>query len=301
VGRKKLVRKAEPPSKRRIAWPRWTGFRGKTVWDWLALLIVPMVLVGIGLLFEMQQADRQQAMEKQQRKLEEQRAEAEQDLAEQRAQDEALQAYLDQMSELILDRKLLEAEADSGAPEPLLAQARTRSVILRLDAEHNEIVTRFLSYSGLMGDETSVGLLSKAELSHTTLSHAFLPGADLHYAVLRKTNLSGANLAEANLSGTFMEKSNLSGADLFSAKLLVAHLEEANLSGADLWGADLSGAYLKGANLKEANLKDANVSEKQLLTAGSLEGATMPNGQKYVDWVKGKEGRETDRGNSSPS
>ena len=51
VGRKKLVRKTEQPSKRGIAWPRWTGFRGMTVRDWLQLLIVPFALVLIGLLF----------------------------------------------------------------------------------------------------------------------------------------------------------------------------------------------------------------------------------------------------------
>ena len=76
-----------------------------------------------------------------------QRAEAERELAEQRAQDEALQAYLDQMSQLILDRKLLEAEP--GDPVHTLAQARTSTVILRLDAEHNESVTRFLSNGGM--------------------------------------------------------------------------------------------------------------------------------------------------------
>ena len=31
------------------------GFRGMTVQDWLELLIVPLVLLGIGLLFQMQQ------------------------------------------------------------------------------------------------------------------------------------------------------------------------------------------------------------------------------------------------------
>src|SRR5688572_23267161 len=98
---------------------RW-GFRGMTVRGWLELLIVPMVLVGIGLLFEMQQADRQRATETQQ-----------QELAEQRAQDEALQAYLNQMSQLILERKLLEAAP--GDPVHTLAQARTSTVILRLD------------------------------------------------------------------------------------------------------------------------------------------------------------------------
>jgi hypothetical protein len=35
VGRKKLVRKEEPPSKRGIRWPRWTGFRGMTLRSWL--------------------------------------------------------------------------------------------------------------------------------------------------------------------------------------------------------------------------------------------------------------------------
>src|ERR671910_1942400 len=95
----------------------------------------------------MQQANRQQAMEEQQQALEERRAEAERELAEQRAQDEALQAYLDQMSQLMLDRKLLEAEP--GDPVHTLAQARTSTAILRLDAQHNESVTHFLIDSGL--------------------------------------------------------------------------------------------------------------------------------------------------------
>ena len=38
VGQKKLVRKAEPPSKSRIRRPRWTGFCSKTVWDLQQLL-----------------------------------------------------------------------------------------------------------------------------------------------------------------------------------------------------------------------------------------------------------------------
>jgi hypothetical protein len=45
VNRKNPGRKAEPASKRRIAWPTGTGFRGITVRDWLQLLIVPFALV----------------------------------------------------------------------------------------------------------------------------------------------------------------------------------------------------------------------------------------------------------------
>jgi hypothetical protein len=47
VGRKALVRKAEPPSEGRIAWPRWTGFRGMTLRDWLPIvgtLLIPVMI-----------------------------------------------------------------------------------------------------------------------------------------------------------------------------------------------------------------------------------------------------------------
>src|SRR3712207_4194524 len=63
VGRKKPGRKAEPESKRGITWPRWTGFRGMTVRDWLQLLIVPFALAVVGFWFTMQQDARQQEIE----------------------------------------------------------------------------------------------------------------------------------------------------------------------------------------------------------------------------------------------
>jgi hypothetical protein len=52
-------------------------------------------------------------------------------------------------------------------------------------------------------------------------------------------------------------------------------------------GTGPKNADLSGADLSGANLTDAYVSEEQLRSAGPLEGATMPNGQKY-------EGQERD-------
>jgi hypothetical protein len=83
----------------------------------------------------------------------------------------------------MLERKLLEAE--QGDPVHTLAQARTSTVILRLDAEHNESVTRFLSNSGLTtSSETSARLLSEITLSHASLSESYLPNAELSDAFL---------------------------------------------------------------------------------------------------------------------
>jgi uncharacterized protein YjbI with pentapeptide repeats len=272
----------------------WTGFGDKTLWDWLQLLsalAIPVVLAAAGLWFTAQQDQRQQLTENK-------RAEAERALAEQRAQDEALQAYLDQMSQLILDEKLLkDDQAIDTRPVATLAQARTSTVILSFDAQHNESVTRFLSSSGLIWSsttapglrETSSGLLSNTALSDAKLRGAFLPDADLTNVDLTGANLSNAILLDANLSESYLNDANLSGANLSGA----------NLSGADLTGADLSSADLSSAVLNQIGSEAKHITKLEQ-QAASLEGATMPDGQKYEYWLKSK-GRGEDRQNSGSS
>jgi uncharacterized protein YjbI with pentapeptide repeats len=195
------------------------------------------------------------------------------------------------MSQLMLERKLLEAEP--GDPVHTLAQALTSTAILRLDAEHNESVTHFLINSGLaVRSKDSARLLRGSTLSHATLGGAHLPNADLGDADLSGADLSNALLDNADLMA------HLPNADLSSANLIGADLSEANLSGANvseanLIGADLSGAVLLNADLSDAVLDNANLSGAEGITneqleqqAASLTGATMPNGQKYEDWLK---------------
>src|SRR5215216_3786865 len=204
------------PDKRPPWWKRlWerTGFGDKTLWDVLQLLIVPLVLVGIGLLFEMQQAERQQAMEEQQQALEDRRARAEQKLAEQRAQDEALQAYLDQMSSLLLEKDLRTSEQESEVRT--LARARTLTVLERLDPSRKTAVMQFLA---------EAELVQRVEGKEPIMS-------------LNSVDLSGANLRDANL-----RNADLNGADL----------RDAYLRGVDLSYVDLSNAYLSDASLRDA-------------------------------------------------
>ena len=255
---------------------RW-GFRGMTVRDWLDLLVVPLALAVIGVAFSVQQDARQQ-------RVENQRAKAERELAEQNAQDEALQAYLDQMSQLTLDRDLLEAER--GDPAYVLAQARTSTAILRLDANHNESVASFLSDSGLSErSKTSGGLLNHIVLPQAKLSDANLQEADLSWADLRGADLSGAFLVGADLSHTYLKNADLSDTYLIGADLSDSDLQySAKLSNADLTYADLSNA--RGITNEEI--------EQQ---ASRLKKAIMPNGQEYEDWLKDREARKEDGDN----
>jgi uncharacterized protein YjbI with pentapeptide repeats len=282
VGRKKktLVRQPDPPSK----WPRWTGFRGKTAWDWMQLFIVPLVLTVLGLSFAIAQqvvANLQQDLQQQRaetrsaqqaQKIENQRAQAERELAAQRAQDERLQAYLDQMSNLLLEKDLRASKEDSEVRT--LARVRTLTALESLDPSRKTAVVQFLAEAGLVqsvdGRDPIIGL-SGAELSGANLSRANLSGADLRSADLRSANLRSANLSDADLRE----------ADLHNTLLSDAFLNDAFLNDADLSDADLSDADLSGA--------EGITNEELEQQARSLKGATMPNGQKYEDWLKSKD------------
>jgi uncharacterized protein YjbI with pentapeptide repeats len=129
------------------------------------------------------------------------------------------------------------------------------------------------------------------------LSEADLSMADLRRANLREANLSGANLRAAILLRTDLRRATLRRADLRRATL-----SNAVLMGADLQGANLSMANLSGVDLRQADLSRANLSgafgwtEAQFRAASSLESATMPNGQKYEEWLKDKQDRGEDGG-----
>jgi uncharacterized protein YjbI with pentapeptide repeats len=242
-----------------------TGFRGKTVWDLMGLLIVPLVLVVLGFLFTMQQDARQQAIEdrraQREQELENHRAESARELEQQRARDEALQGYLDQMGTLMLE--------DLSDPKVrTLARAQTLSVLKRLDSSRKTEVMHFLL---------------EAELLHSVGERG--PVIELGGAMMSDTDLSGANLSGANLSGADLRNSDLSYADLSDATLNYADLSNANLSQVFLWNTDLSRAL--------------GVTDGQLAQARSLQFATMPNGQKYEDWIKSKGSGENGE-NSSP-
>jgi uncharacterized protein YjbI with pentapeptide repeats len=284
VGRKNLTFKQ---LERRSRWLRRAGIRGSTLRDWLPISIA--LLIPLFIFYGTTQITQEQA------NSEAKRAQAERALAEQRAQDEALQSYLNQMSGLLLERDLRTSEEDSEVRT--LARARTLTVLGRLDPSRKTALMQFLVEADLVqrvdGRDPIISLRD-ADLREADLSLADLRGANLHNAHLREADLSFADLHNADL-----EFAHLHGADLSDADLLdKADLSFADLSDADLRWAELDGALLIFADLRDADLRHADLSgavgwtEKQLTAADTLKGATMPNGQNYEDWHKDKEARK---------
>jgi uncharacterized protein YjbI with pentapeptide repeats len=239
----------------------------KSLWDFLDLLIVPLALAIIGFGFTAQQQARQAQIEAQ-RNMRAQAVEA------QRAQNEALQAYLDQMNDLMLERGLLGSE--EGDTAFTLAQARTTTGISQFDGQHNQAVTRFLSDSGLLREPP---LLAKTNLEDTELPKAVLRGANLSGTQLNRANLAEAVLIGADFSATEKVGQDINHilADLTRADLRRAALQEADLAECTLGKVTLTKATLQGADLRSASLQDANLAEAALQHADLSSAENIPN------------------------
>jgi uncharacterized protein YjbI with pentapeptide repeats len=248
-------------------------FVNRELWDWLKLLIVPAVLAAGGIWFNRQQRERELAIAREQRAQEV-------EIAERRSQDEALQAYLDQMSDMLIPNKDRPSlyKARPGDSLSSVARAQTLTVLTRLDGYHKARVVQFLYESDLIAKNRPIVAMRKADLS----------GAELSRANLFMANLFGSRV-DLSRRGAVEDQTgaNLSGADLREAALTFANLFAADLSGANLRGAFLGGADLRGAILRETNLSRANLSGadlREVEVGGTvLRGATMPDGQKYED------------------
>jgi hypothetical protein len=196
------VRKLSRKLKRQRRWERLgsaLGFRGKTLWDLLQLLIIPIVLAGLGFWFNKNETIRQEA------------------LALDRQREDAFQSYIDRMENLLIVEKLRTSDADSEARA--VAKSRTITVLRGLDGERKGLLLVFLYESGLINVENPIIKLKDADLSNAKLQGTFLRGANLQGVDLENADLRGAILQDADLRRAILTGATLEWAELEGAKL----------------------------------------------------------------------------------
>jgi Pentapeptide repeats (8 copies) len=170
----------------------WTGFAGRSLWDWLqffGVLAIP-IIVAAGTLYFTQQITLQQAeFAQQQAKLNiaanQQQHETDLQIAGDQQQETTLKTYLDDMSDLLLNHNLSKSKPGDVVSE--VARERTLTTLRRLGADRNKIVLQFLQDAHLIGPTNKTVI----DFSHTDLSYEAL---------------SGANFSHVNLTGTYFDE-----------------------------------------------------------------------------------------------
>ena len=253
----------------------WTGFgpyRGpedrdhqpRMLWDWLTLLIIPIVLAAGALGFGAFQSQENFNLSQAQFQLAATQYVNDKQLAQVQQVEANLQSYLDSMAGLLLNPDL-HRDNQQGVNVRILATARTLTILPDLDGPRKAILLKFLHASGLISRQNPnpkfihyidpIVNLNGADFSGVDLTGFVLGGADLAFVNFSGATLNAADLSSTNLNGAILSGAHLRNANLCFAQVTPqAHLNKADLSsaflgGTDLTGADMSSAILEGANL----------------------------------------------------
>ncbi len=226
----------------------WTGFQGytnnkgefippKKLWDWLQLLIVPL-LIAVGVWW----------LNKSQKK-------SEQQIETDRQRQKTLEDYFDCMTNLLLKEHLRDVSQNQESRG--IARTRTLTVLGVLDADRKSQVIQFLYESGLISKNPFVQLYG-ADLRGAKLTWAALRGCELRGVYFNKAQLSEANLEDADLRG-----SDFSMADLTATNMTNANLEQAIMRKSRLRKTDLTGAILEDVDFTDADLGGAKLPKRE--------------------------------------
>ena len=256
-----------------MGWREWTGVGerrwktapneqvqpAKTLWDLLQLLIVPVILVGVSLLWSASQTASDN-------KREDRRIAADQVAAAQARQDATLVNYIQRMSGLMLHKSSHCSLQSSDDAVWSVARTVTLTSLLRLDGERKGRVVLFLHEASLIDPNSG---------TRVRLKDADLTGADLTDADLRDADLRGADLTDADLRGA-----DLTGANLFrrrpQGRPSRAPTSRAPTSRAPTSRAPTSGTPTSGAPTSVATFSGAPTSRAP--TSGTPTSGTPTSG-----------------------
>jgi len=271
----------QPSPRNRQSWTE-KVLAGKTLWDWMSLLLVPL-LVGIGtIVVTAQQTDAQNALSQQLHNLDqrqhasdqsiaEQQHTSDQNIAQQARYDGLLKNYRDGIDTLLLTSGL--RTAPLGSDVRRIAHSRTLDVLRQVDASRKGAVVTYLA---------DLGLVQGGYFDTTAKWHIVVPAISLYRADLLNADLTITDLRGADLTGANLYRATPRGANLTNVNLTNVNLRGADLYRADLLNANLTNTDLRGANLTRANLTRAkNTTPSQLAAAASLSDTTMPDGTKH--------------------
>jgi uncharacterized protein YjbI with pentapeptide repeats len=230
-----------------------SGFQGKTLWDVVQLLLIPLC-IGVGSWWFQDFVKSKELLASKNKADQDALASAD------KANQDALIKYFDQMSDLI--RKGLNSEKQDSLSA--IAQAKTLVLLqsLNSDRKRSRLVIQFLETSKLnKGD----GVLANSEISRSDFTRSYLTNIRLFHSNLYRSNLSHAELDGANLTGSILSAADLTNTKLNGSCLDKIHLYTAAIDNTELQNASFKEAFVRDVDFKKTNLLGTDFSKAILL------------------------------------
>lgn len=254
----------------------WVGFRHKTLWDWLQVFLLPLILGIYTIVNSTQQIT----------------------IANEQRKNEVFQNYTSAIQDLILSKGLLQSQPHDAVR--VIATTQTAIVLRQIDKKQAAALLLYLYHLNLINTTNPIITLSNDDFSNIRLATYLDASGKLIHVNLSNANLQGINLEGADLEGVILKHANLNDATLNGANLSNADLSDADLSQTDCAGilkggllsfvwnnvlyvfpqvytqaTDFRGANLHGSDFSDALFGEAIITRQQLKQAKSLKGADL--------------------------
>ena len=227
---------------------KWSGFQKKSFWDWLQLLIIPLMLA-LGAFYLNSAADFRDYQ-----------------IAQEQKHQEILTDYFSKMQDLIVETKKSKqtpGSKESNSEERLLpefrptAKALTLSVLEQLDGKRKGKVITYLAESQLITvDNNKLSTQPEIKLDGANLDDIELGNKgqrnslnEDEMTIIDKIKIKNANMKRANLSGLQLLYSELNGSNLENATL-----ENVNFTGSTMIGSRFINGKITDVNFTDVRL-----------------------------------------------
>ncbi|WP_288124670.1 pentapeptide repeat-containing protein [Microcystis sp. LE19-131.1A] len=227
---------------------KWSGFQKKSFWDWLQLLIVPLMLA-LGAFYLNSAAEFRDNQ-----------------IAQEQKHQEILTDYFSKMQGLIVETKKSKqtpGSKESNSKERLLlefrptAQALTLSVLEQLDGKRKGKVITYLAESQLITVDNN---------SPSTEPEINLYGANLKGMVLN--DVDQVETVDKKPLGVVIDKADITNSNIKNVKLFEgSQLRESDFSQANLTDVYFTGADMQGAKFIKSQMTNVDLSNTNLTSA----------------------------------
>jgi uncharacterized protein YjbI with pentapeptide repeats len=265
---------------------KWSGFQKKSFWDWLQLLIIPLMLA-LGAFYLNSAADFRDYQ-----------------IAQERKQQEILTDYFSKMQGLIVETKKSKqtpGSKESNSEERLLtefrptAQALTLSVLEQLDGERKGKVITYLAESQLITvDNNKPYPQPEINLYGANLKGMVLNDVDQVETVDKKplgVVIDKADITNSNIKNVkLFEGSQLRESDFSEANLTDVYFTGADMQGAKFIKSQMTNVDLSNTNLTSANFDNVETTKITISPETKLDDACVTKGEIVLNTIPFKKG-----------
>lgn len=259
-------------------WEEYTGFSGKTFWNWLELLGVPLIIAFVGWRFSMEQKNRELLITSKERINALDLEKKKHLYSSMKFQYSVLRESIDTINSMLHDHDQV---VDTTTDEfKRIFRAKVIATIIILDNKRNRIFIDFIQSISAAVDLSNSNF-SYMGLSNCNISKFRFSNSTLRNITIRRTVIDNATFKGSTLQSIDFFEATGHIVDFSDATLIDVDFRDSILKDIDFSNSEFVRGSFTGAEIINGNFKGASFDSKSLLDDPKIKfrNTILPSGE----------------------